>query len=49
MAQMIPPHFDKATTSAAEHTLYYKLQDGLDEDWVVTQSLAPGVWPGTGG
>jgi len=40
MARMIPPLFDEATTSAAERTLYYKLQDGLGEDWTVIHSLA---------
>ncbi len=40
MARMIPPAFDQSTTSAAERTLYYKLQDGLDEDWTVIHSLA---------
>ncbi len=40
MAIMIPPTFDEATTSAAEHTLYYKLQNGLEDDWTVIHSLA---------
>lgn len=40
MADMIPPLFDEHTTSHAERTLFYKLQDGLDRDWTVIHSLA---------
>ena len=39
MARMIPPLFDQTTTSAAERTLFYKLQDGLADDWTVIHSL----------
>ncbi len=40
MAIMIPPSFDKATTSDAEETLYFKLQNELEDDWTVIHSLA---------
>lgn len=39
MAKMIPSRFDEATTSAAEHTLYYRLQNHLENDWTVIHSL----------
>lgn len=40
MARMIPEHFDEATTSAAERTLFYALQDGLDRGWTVIHALS---------
>jgi len=39
MAKMIPPNFDPTTTSAAEETLYYRLQNHLEDDWTVLHSL----------
>ncbi|MBU8921648.1 MAG: NERD domain-containing protein/DEAD/DEAH box helicase [Bacteroidales bacterium] len=39
MAKMIPPRFDEATTSNAEHLLYFHLQNHLDDDWTVVHSL----------
>lgn len=40
MARMIPPCFDRTTSSAAERTLFYALQKGLDDrHWTVIHSL----------
>jgi len=39
MALMIPARFDEATTSSAERTLYYRLQNHLENDWTVIHSL----------
>lgn len=40
MARMIPAVFDQNTTSAAERTLFYALQDGLDDrEWTVIHTL----------
>ena len=40
MARMIPEVFDEATASAAERTLFYALQDGLDRGWTVIHALS---------
>jgi hypothetical protein len=39
MARMIPSRFDESTTSNAEHFIYYRLQDHLENDWTVLHSL----------
>ena len=39
MARMIPAKFDESTTSMAERHLYYRLQDHLEDDWIVVHAL----------